>query len=256
LHTFVESRTSAPLSMNRANLFEPDDVFAMCSRIPFAESEKGDPGSTSEGKEGDKKEEHMPRAVFFQHGSTVVHSLLDVAHCLWVKLGWNPPAWALIRNDHVEEDTTELKAEEAKEEEPEEEKVAGSLRYNVSDPNDPVDVAIGQLLNNADETSDEDEGIFDVKVKRVAQISGGGSVGKVVVRYRFGDDRELYLVRIVRNTLVVRVGGGWITLIELLRRRALSGNRYRNVKSVEHVVVHEHNAFVDASISLESIPSE
>ncbi|MGH0184204.1 UNVERIFIED_CONTAM: hypothetical protein FKN15_014230 [Acipenser sinensis] len=38
----------------------------------------------------------------------------------------------------------------------------------------------------------------------------------VRVRVRFGDSQQLRLVRILRSTVMVRVGGGWMALDEFL----------------------------------------
>ncbi|XP_065889965.1 microtubule-actin cross-linking factor 1-like isoform X3 [Dysidea avara] len=37
-------------------------------------------------------------------------------------------------------------------------------------------------------------------------------------KYKFGDSQRPYLVRILRTTVMVRVGGGWITLMEFLQK--------------------------------------
>ncbi|CAF5168006.1 unnamed protein product, partial [Rotaria sp. Silwood1] len=37
-------------------------------------------------------------------------------------------------------------------------------------------------------------------------------------RYRFGESQSLRLVRILRSTVMVRVGGGWTALDEFLVR--------------------------------------
>ncbi|CAF4289266.1 unnamed protein product, partial [Adineta steineri] len=49
-------------------------------------------------------------------------------------------------------------------------------------------------------------------------------------RYRFGGSQSLRLVRILRSTVMVRVGGGWTALDEfLVRHDPCRGNRKKRV---------------------------
>ncbi|CAF4873426.1 unnamed protein product [Pieris macdunnoughi] len=56
---------------------------------------------------------------------------------------------------------------------------------------------------------------------RVFQVGEG--------KYRFGDSQKLRLVRILRSTVMVRVGGGWVALDEfLVKNDPCRGTYYTN----------------------------
>ena len=60
---------------------------------------------------------------------------------------------------------------------------------------------------------------------------------------QFGDSQKLQLVRILRSTVMVRVGGGWCTLDEFLikndpcRGNYIKKTDYRNISSLKCILI-------------------
>lgn len=58
---------------------------------------------------------------------------------------------------------------------------------------------------------------------------------------QFGDSQQLRLVRILRSTVMVRVGGGWMALDEfLVKNDPCRGKAYLHKRTLAHTRLHKH----------------
>lgn len=58
---------------------------------------------------------------------------------------------------------------------------------------------------------------------------------------QFGDSQQLRLVRILRSTVMVRVGGGWMALDEfLVKNDPCRGKAYLHKHTLVHTHLHKH----------------
>merc|ERR1712137_44088 len=79
------------------------------------------------------------------------------------------------------------------------------------------------------EIEDEAEIIKDTVVRKVAACKCQQRYFMEKVennKYKFGDNQFLRLVRILRSTVMVRVGGGWMDLDEFLSKNDPCRSRY------------------------------
>ena len=73
----------------------------------------------------------------------------------------------------------------------------------------------------ADKPKTESEEIHDIIGSEVAKCCCVHKFNMTKVaegKYRFGDQQKLRLVRILRSQVMVRVGGGWSSLLEFLEK--------------------------------------
>ena len=146
----------------------------------------------------------------------VVNSLMDITRVVYLKFGIAPPTLVQMELEiaQIELQTTtpppppppppppSLPAEpvpvvEVVEEEEQKPKGPRWLPY-VADPDDPLDVAVGKLVNGYS---------LDLLVRRV--VKG---------QYYIGEEKVHHL-RLVRHLVLVRVGGGWEPFVPMASRK-------------------------------------
>ena len=165
----------------------------------------------------------MPKAQLFEvddlvlrkNDRQVIQSLLDVSRMCFAKFGIAPPQLVQfemeIEAEEKEPEHVESPVEEPMPElpptPPSDEPVDPAkppppkyLPYR-ADPSDPLDVAVGQFINGK---------AIDIYIKKVK--AGNYFIGDV-------KDPKVHRVRLVRNLILVRVGGGWESFKETAQRK-------------------------------------
>ena len=145
----------------------------------------------------------------------VVNSLMDITRVVYLRFGIAPPTLVQMELEiaQIEQQTTaapaplpppppppQPSAEPAPAPEVVEEEKPRGPRYlpYIADPNDPLDVAVGGLINRYQ---------LDLLVHRVQRG-----------QYHIGEEKVHHL-RLVRHLVLVRVGGGWEPLVPMASRK-------------------------------------
>ena len=142
----------------------------------------------------------------------VVNSLMDITRVVYLSFGIAPPTLVQMELEiaQIEQQTTTAPAPPRPPPPPaepapvvevaEEEQKPKGPRYlpYIADPNDPLDVAVGGLVNGYH---------LDLLMRRVERG-----------QYYIGEEKVHHL-RLVRHLVLVRVGGGWEPLVPMASRK-------------------------------------